>query len=586
MASPGGGSSVESAVSAFLAQDAEKSRATLAKILGNLVKDPTNEKYRKLRLSNAVVKAKIVDVPFALGVLEAVGFVAEGDEMALSGTVDVDLVRNAIDALQPQQLTLSMTLAHAACVRGVAVSGSLVGTAALDNVFRLFDTKGALIREGRAHTKPARSDPGVLAVALVEDGRAFTAGRDGAMVAWAADGESCTRFVGHGDEIPGEPHLTNAQTVSCVCASRGLVLTGGWDRTCVAWDTVDSNPARRYGPFGAAVNGIAMMSATVAVAACGDGSIAFFDPTVEAPDPVGTLKETYVLAIHNDAKGPPMRAVATWREEYAVTVSNDGVARLWAKERGLIRGAKASSEYLFAVACDDLRAYIGGDDGVVTIVSLPSMALHSRVAQPGPVWSLAFSDGALAVGCEAPFGALVWTRDPKRAAPAVVAENVRNLCGEALANIARAGDTLEVLEGDMARPTAASGGAGGDVSLGNSQGGGGGPPASSGYDFSFPVDLGRGQDLRIEWNRGDDPNLVAVNFCNQYGIPMNQTGDIVSFINSAGGGVTAAASEPSPEKQAEMISQIVAMGVEEERARDACAKASWTSVEDALRFLF
>lgn len=585
-------SAVERAVSDFLSRNSggvlEKSRSTLLRILRNVVSDPTSEKFRTLRTTNAVINAKVIQVVGAVGVLEAVGFEKIGEELKMNDT-DVSRAALAATLLEPKDLQLALMLRHDADVRGIALSSKLVATAALDNVARQFDKRGALVRECRGHTSPARSDPGILGVRLVEDGRMFTVARDGAMIAWAADGSSCTRHVGHGDEIPGEPRLTNAQTVSCVSVDCDLVITGGWDRTCIAWDTEGSEPARRYGPFGAAVNGIAAtrgsLKTTLALAACGDGSLVVFDPTVIPPEPIGSRKESYVQAVLTDAKNMPMRSVACAMSQdvpVAVSVSNDGILRLWdVNRRALLRGAQvSSSEYLFAVACDARRAYAAGDDAVVTIVSLPTLSLETRIAQPGPVWSLAVSGDDLAVGCEAPFGALLWTRDTNRVAPAIIAENMRNLCGDALARIASRGDGLPILEGQAARAQSTSGSTGADLSLG------GAAASSSNFDYSFPVDLGRGQDLRIEWNKGDDPNQVAADFCARHGIPMNQIGEIVNFIQSAGGGIDNAVGHPSPQVQADMVAQVMAMGVDEQRAREALTKANWSSIEAAISFLF
>lgn len=510
--------------------------------------------------------------------LEAVGFAREGEELRLAGNGGAAAA--AVELLQPKVPELATSLRHDADVRGISLCGGLIATAALDNVARLFDKKGALVRECVGHTSPARSDPGVLAAEARPDGSLVTGARDGAMIVWAVDGSSCTRYVGHGDEIPGLQRPTNAQTVSCLCCGEeGLVISGGWDRTCIAWDTAGAAPARRYGPFGAVVNGVCLLG-DEAVAACGDGTLTYFDPRAPAPDPVGSRMETYVHATLVEAQGPPMRAVAASRHG-AVTTSNDGMARLWT-DRRLARGARVAAEnYLFAVACDELRAYVAGDDAVVTSLALPSLSVVFRIAQPGPVWALAVEGPDLAVGCEVPFGALLWTRDPKRRAPAFVADNIRNVCDKSAET-----RPVPVLEGEAAKakPVGNQQQSGGNVSLG-----GGGSQPSGAFDFSFPVDLGRGGELRIEWNRGDDPNEVAVDFCAKHGIPRNQVDQVIDFIKSAnpgdGGGRTAA-SEPPPDVQADMVAQVMAMGVNEQRAREALQKARWASIEAAIGFLF
>ena len=52
------------------------------------------------------------------------------------------------------------------------------------------------------------------------------------------------------------------------------------------------------------------------------------------------------------------------------------------------------------------------------------------------------------------------------------------------------------------------------------------------YDFSFPVELAGRPGLQINWNRGDDPNMVAIQFCDDNGIPRDQLGDVAVFVQN------------------------------------------------------
>lgn len=550
-----------------------KARSTLLKVLGNVVKDPSNEKFRKLRVTNPVIAARIMEAQGALAILQAVGFVEEGEFLVLTGDDVQQRAQLAVEALMPKDWLLSLTLQITSDVRGVCWGRSLLATASLDNVARVFDPKGALVRECRAHTQPARSDGGVLGVRLRPDGRLYSAGRDGALVAYAADGQSCTRHVGHGDAIEGEPRLTNAQIVSCVAVSDELVVTGGWDRTCIAWDTEGDGAARRYGPFGAAVNGLCLFNGRAA-AVCGDGSLNVFDPS--SLDTSANASHVNVLA---DARGPPMRGVTSFDDTIA-TVSNDGVLRLWDDNR-LTKGVQASEVYLFAVCYGQSRLFVGGDDKVISIFQT-SLALEARIPCPASIWALDV-DRDLLVGCEAPFGALVFSRDPTRAAPAIVADNIRNVSGEALALIAASTDPPVRLGAD-ARPQKLPSASNDNNSV--SMGGG--------FDYSYPVDLGAGGNLQLDWNRDDDVERVAVDFCNQHGIPRHQTGQVADFMHQVMGqvppsnpaGTPGAAAGPSATVQADMIAQVMALGVNEARAREALEKANWASIEAAINFLF
>lgn len=62
------------------ADDIKMSLSTIHKIVSNIVKNPYEEKYRKVRSSNALIQRKLVSVSGALAVLEAVGFVRTTQE--------------------------------------------------------------------------------------------------------------------------------------------------------------------------------------------------------------------------------------------------------------------------------------------------------------------------------------------------------------------------------------------------------------------------------------------------------------------------------------------------------------------------
>lgn len=51
--------------------------------------------------------------------------------------------------------------------------------------------------------------------------------------------------------------------------------------------------------------------------------------------------------------------------------------------------------------------------------------------------------------------------------------------------------------------------------------------------LSFPVEVGDGRRLVIDWNRGEDPQQVAVRFASQHGIMPDEIPQIVSFVKHA-----------------------------------------------------
>jgi len=70
----------------FRALPLESSEETLAiidKLTRNTVRNPGEEKFRKINLTNAKIKATITDVPNAVGLLQQMGWVQEGDALVL-----------------------------------------------------------------------------------------------------------------------------------------------------------------------------------------------------------------------------------------------------------------------------------------------------------------------------------------------------------------------------------------------------------------------------------------------------------------------------------------------------------------------
>eukprot|EP01029_Cantina_marsupialis_P005409 TRINITY_DN15856_c0_g4_i1.p1 TRINITY_DN15856_c0_g4~~TRINITY_DN15856_c0_g4_i1.p1 ORF type:complete len:389 (-),score=85.10 TRINITY_DN15856_c0_g4_i1:248-1414(-) len=84
---------IEAPIDAYIAEMPTKSIKTLSSVVHNVMKDPTNEKYRQLRLSNPKVKETITDVQPAMQTLRSLGFTTfndGGDDfIILTGELDM-----------------------------------------------------------------------------------------------------------------------------------------------------------------------------------------------------------------------------------------------------------------------------------------------------------------------------------------------------------------------------------------------------------------------------------------------------------------------------------------------------------------
>ena len=107
-------------------------------------------------------------------------------------------------------------------------------------------------------------------------------------------------------------------------------------------------------------------------------------------------------------------------------------------------------------------------------------------------------------------------------------------------------------------------------------------------DFNFPVEVADGRRLTISWNRGDDPQQVALDFARQHGgIGAAELPDIANFIQQASGQpgpvptFQQAAPAPTPVMQQQLVQQITAMGFPDAMARSALEAANW-DIESAI----
>jgi len=78
----------------------DETSGILCKLLGNILANPEDDKYRKIRLSNAKINAAIVQVPGAIDILLAVGFVEDDGHLYISSTTALAAVQDALTQIQ------------------------------------------------------------------------------------------------------------------------------------------------------------------------------------------------------------------------------------------------------------------------------------------------------------------------------------------------------------------------------------------------------------------------------------------------------------------------------------------------------
>lgn len=89
----------------LLPSQARETYETLAKIFGNILKNPTEVKFRTLKKDNKVIAAKVLRSKHAASLLLALGFDDEGGAYTCPA-VDVDTLSTAVDLLNCMVLTM------------------------------------------------------------------------------------------------------------------------------------------------------------------------------------------------------------------------------------------------------------------------------------------------------------------------------------------------------------------------------------------------------------------------------------------------------------------------------------------------
>ncbi|CAK9056082.1 unnamed protein product, partial [Durusdinium trenchii] len=500
------------------------------------------------------------------------------------------------------------------CVTTLESGGVAFGS--MDNLIRVYETLGPPPRLLSGHQRRAGVD-GVLALAAVPGtGRLVSAGRDGRIIVWQ-DGQEVADLKGHGENMEG----TNVHVVSALAMTKdGCLISGGWDKTVRLWE----NQSQKYMMTGheIAINAVAGLANGDVASGSGDQSIGIWRDGQK-------LKSLQAKQV--------VRALCALDGSLLCAGTNDGCMRVWDTNSGQMlaeRRVAQTSESEEHVDQDTLRSYVlalarrgdqlaaGTSDGQVVILSWTGgeLQVKEELQVCGEVYGLSFfANGDLAVG-SGDGSCSVWTRDESRVASKALRETF-------------AAQAAAVAVAQAAEPGPPAGGGGGgaasgfdfssSVEFGTRQltlswNRGDDPKAvaerflrengldprhagdviafvtqtmqqqslaPSTKDFNFPVEVADGRRLTISWNRGENPQEVALNFARQHGgIAANELPDIANFVQQASGTAGPAMSvQPAvpPELQQQLLQQVMSMGFPEPLARQALESTAW-DVEAAV----
>ncbi|CAE7210708.1 lub1 [Symbiodinium microadriaticum] len=589
------------------------SLAVLSTLLNNLVKNPAEEKFRKVKLVNPKI-SKALSCPGAEDLLLAAGFLKTAEHLEVPAERPAEQVKasaeevlEALAALRGDgDLLLSAEFRAEGEVRCVAaLEGGSVAFAGMDNLVHLWDAANG-VRVLSGHQRRAGVD-GVLALCRGDDSvDLVSAGRDGSIILWR-NGEAVETLKGHGENIQG----TNVHVVSALGrTSDGRLISGGWDKTVRVWKK-DQLPAIMTG-HDIAINAVAGLDTGDVASGSGDQTI-------------GIWRDGRKL--RSIPAKQVVRALCACGGTLLAAAGNDGVVRLWDAATGqAVAERQVAESYVLSLSRRESGELAAGtSNGQVFILAHEGRSLCQKESFQvcGEVYGLSFlSNGDLAVAC-GDCSCTIWTRSPSRAAPQADREDFGARAAALTATRAPAMPTpgpgggcsgsfdftfpvdfgsqkfsLSWNRGEEPKAVAErfirenqldrrhTGDVVAFVMQAMQQGGQNGPSAPK--DFNFPVEVADGRRLTISWNRGDNPQQVALDFAKQHGgIGAAELPDIAHFVQQASGPATsfqqapAAAPAVTPAMQQQLVDQITSMGFTNAMARSALEAAHW-DIESAI----
>ena len=393
-------------------------------LLANLVGDPTSDKFRTIKSTNAKLKAAVFSPQGGEAVLLACGFerVDSGLEMradnpaarAAEGQAALDAASIAFGG----SFALLAQLPHSCSVRAICGLGDLVVTGAMDNAVRLWPAEHQSGEPQPLETlvghEGVRGVNGVLSVLSTPTGLLASAGRDKVLV-WGQDlkggyGSPIAAMSTHGDAQGAD--VTNAKTVVALAHdSAGWLWSASWDATVRGWQPLVDDAQGGTTTLGSPAEPVVLRVGDVAVLALcvledgrlaaggGGGAVTLWRQGAGG----GFACETTCGA------GCVVRGLAALPGGGFAQVGNDGVLKVWSATGTLETKTEPVGGYLYAVAAaalhdgaSTLEIFTGGDDGALRVWRRagPLLQCVQRFVTPGEIYEICATPSLLLLAAD------------------------------------------------------------------------------------------------------------------------------------------------------------------------------------------
>ncbi len=253
---------------------------------------------------------------------------------------------------------------HGGPVRTIAISpdGQTIVTGSFDeSVIRWNAASGSAIAVLRGH------EGSVNAAVILSDGKLVTAGQDGRVLIWGAEGSRQATLEGH-----------SAPVASLALSPEGTrIASASWDRMVRIWPLDGGAPRALEGHAGN-VNAVAFTPDGRVVSAGYDGTVRIW-PESGAPTTVQFSIPLSALAIAPDGE--------------ILAASADGKIRFLAQDGSSSSELDSGGKPVVAlsVTSDGARIAAGTIDGRIVLIERPTRRVITEVTGAGsPLWSLAF----------------------------------------------------------------------------------------------------------------------------------------------------------------------------------------------------